>query len=279
MERDGTGSARWFALARFKGPLLTLCFVGLLAANLGTLVSGRFHDALYTGLRAMLLVGGKVLAEHALRNSKHEAVALENRAVKDQRDRAVGELEQERRRSKNVEVALNEERSRHVKAKADLSDLQSRHAKVSRELASGSKLAKAKAAEVRLRLRTGVARNIGSIPGEAIPYVGIGVNIAMIGLDIYDACQTMKDFNELLRLLGEGPENDEFCGQKWPTLPPIPTRSQVLDGVRDQWKRSLDEAAAQARKVPHVQVPEVRLPSAKEALGAVCPLLSQLPGC
>jgi hypothetical protein len=137
------------------------------------------------------------------------------------------------------------------------------------------KLAKAKALEVSQRLRRGVARNISAIPGEAVPYVGIGVNIAMIGLDLHDACETMKDFNDLLRRLGEGPEKDEFCGQQRPSLP---TTAQVLDGLRIQWRRSLDAAAEQARQVPRIQIPEVRLPSSTEALKAVCPLVP-FPAC
>ena len=42
------------------------------------------------------------------------------------------------------------------------------------------------------------ARNIASIPAEALPYVGVAVIVGVAGLEIRDACATMKDVQEIL---------------------------------------------------------------------------------
>jgi hypothetical protein len=41
-----------------------------------------------------------------------------------------------------------------------------------------------------------------AIPAEAVPYIGVGTMLAVTAMDIKDACDTMKDMDNLLIALG-----------------------------------------------------------------------------
>ena len=92
-----------------------------------------------------------------------------------------------------------------------------------------------------------VVRSIASIPAEAIPYIGVATIITITGLEVYDACATMKDLRELNRLLDTGEDIDTgtVCGLKVPDL----------DTVIEKVKKSPKAAYETARSV------DVPLPS------------------
>ena len=50
---------------------------------------------------------------------------------------------------------------------------------------------------------------MAALPAEAVPYLGVGVTLAVTSLDIYDACTTMKEINGLLVM------------RKRPGMPPL----------------------------------------------------------
>ena len=72
------------------------------------------------------------------------------------------------------------------------------------------------------RTTRGAIRNIASIPAEAVPYLGIPVIIAITALEIKDACETMKDVDELNKQFTVNAEIEEqatkVCGLKMPTI-------------------------------------------------------------
>jgi hypothetical protein len=54
----------------------------------------------------------------------------------------------------------------------------------------------------------------------------------------------------------------------------MPTVPQVLARMQSEWKASAEEVAKQARGLSAiVPVPDVRLPTAKEAQAVICPLV------
>lgn len=133
-----------------------------------------------------------------------------------------------------------------------------------------AKHAKAVAQSVKARLSRNVVRNQAALPATAVPYVGIGVAVSVTAMDVYDACQTMKDFNTLLVRLGEGEPEPEFCGAK------VPTVQEVMAGVQSQWRESLQRVAAEAKALPttvRAWVPDVRAPSANDIASSVCPVV------
>ena len=254
------------------GPLLIVLVLALGAANVATVVSSTFHDLAFGIVERALLIFGADVAEKVVHKSlKRQTEAHTRRATASLTD------ENHALQTKNKQLGLQnaELNAKHTKALADADAMKVTHARTSAELGevklkrlAEAKHAKAMATSVRTRLAKGVVRNNGAIPAEALPYIGIGVTLSVTALDVYDACQTMQEINGLMKLLGQGEENADFCGVKMPTVP------QVLARMQSEWKASAEEVAKQARGLSAiVPVPDVRLPTAKEAQAVICPLV------
>ena len=253
---------------------VTLFLLGMLAANVASLVSSAAHDFLYGGLRSVLLIGGEVFADRALRSSKTSKNLSETRGLRDDNKRL---LDTNKRAQTDLDVA--EKRGRDLTAKNQklISEAEGM-ARTNKKLvldkegllkkqADEGRAAKQIASKVRIRATKNLARNTAAIPAEAIPYLGLGVVLAVTTADIYDACQTAKDFNELLRMMGQGEEQADMCGQK------LPTKQEVLASARAKWQDSLEAVAQTAKHIPGVALPEARLPSLLELRSSVCPFV------
>lgn len=181
--------------------MLVLALVGLLGTNLATLLSGSAHDFLYTGLRKAILLVSTAAAERMTRRSKAaevqakaaevkvkaaevEAAQKENSVLREQKAKAEAH-------AARVQQDLTGERAKTTHLTKSLDE-----AKSARTV--DAKTAKEVAERVQGRLAKGVIRNVAAIPAESIPFIGIAVTVSMTALDLYDACETMKEINELL---------------------------------------------------------------------------------
>ena len=243
-------SSWWSCLVKAKSIFLVLSFAGLLATNIATLASATAHDWMHNALWRVLSIGGQAVADRALANSPNGRL---DQAVKVK----TTELE-----TKNKQLAATHE----IQTK-ELEAVHAKNQKLAQQLDLNGKQAKATVATVHQRLAKGVSRNVAALPSESIPYLGLGVTLAVTSLDIYDACQTMKDFNDLLRMMGQGEEKPDLCGQKVPTL------DQVLASTKAEWRSSVQRVTDDA-KAFKVAVPDVRLPTRDETTKASCTVLS-----
>lgn len=196
------------------------------------------HNALWR----VLSIGGQAVADRALANSP-----------KSKLDQTV--------KAKTTELYTKNK----LQAK-ELEDIQVKNRKLAQQLDVNGKQAKATVAAVHQRLAKGVSRNVAALPSESIPYLGLGVTLAVTSLDIYDACQTMKDFNGLLRMMGQVEEKPDLCGQN------VPTVDQVLASTKAEWRSSVQRVTDDA-KAFKVAVPDVRLPTRDETTRASCTVL------
>lgn len=196
----------WRRIAAFKTIILTLSMAGLITSNVASLVSASAHDWMHNALRSVLSIGGQAVADRALANSPKAKV-----------DQTV--------KAKTADL----DAKNRLQAQ-ELEDVHVKNRKLAQQIELNGKQAKATVGVVHNRLAKGISRNLASIPSEAVPFVGIGVTLAMTTMDIYDACQTMKDFNTLLQAMGQGEENPDLCGQK------VPTREEVIKTTCDKAK-------------------------------------------
>lgn len=233
----------WRRFLALKGLLVAFSLVGLLASNVASVVSVSAHDWMHNALWRVLSIGGQAVADRALANSP-----------KSKLDQTV--------KAKTAELDTKNK----LQAK-ELEDVQVKNRKLAQQLDVNGKQAKATVAAVHQRLAKGVSRNVAALPSESIPYLGLGVTLAVTSLDIYDACQTMKDFNGLLRMMGQGEEKPDLCGQK------VPTVEQVLASTKAEWRSSVQRVTDDA-KAFKVAVPDVRLPTRDEMTKASCTVLS-----
>ncbi len=236
----------WRRLFTLKTLLATLTIVVLLASNVANLVSASAHDWMHGALWRALSIGGQTWADRVLKNS-----------AKGQLDQSIkfktADLDTRNKRL----IAVNE-----IQAK-QLDEARSRSQKLAHQLEVRGQNVKDTIAIVHKRLAKGVSRNVAALPSEVVPYLGIGVTLAVTSMDIYDACQTMKDFNTLLRMMEQGEENPDLCGQK------IPTVDQVVASAKTEWRASVQQVAKDA-KTFEVTVPEVRLPTRDEVVRVSC---------
>ncbi|PLW69332.1 hypothetical protein [Pseudohalioglobus lutimaris] len=80
------------------------------------------------------------------------------------------------------------------------------------------------------RTRRVAAKSIAAIPAEAIPFIGIGVLIADTGYELYAACETITDLDQLYQELGMA---DEVPDDVMHTVcdPTLPDAAEIWDSV------------------------------------------------
>jgi hypothetical protein len=298
-----TGLSGWFL--RLKSMLVIFSLVGLLASNIAAVLHAGFYDFLMMGIqKAALIVGGEAAEKVASRSKKaevdkrvrEETATLRNKAEHADAQRlaaesdlkaekanlkqATDDLKAERANLKQATSDLQEERAKLKQTTADLetersnlkqttTDLQAERAnlkKVSSELDGvNGRITKMKPA-LQARLAKGVSRNLAAIPAESIPYVGVGVILAVTAADLVDACETMKDFNSLLVQLGAGEKNPELCGRK------VPTKEEIWSSVKTDARAAYQKVQGEL-DTTQVKLPEFRWPD----YGDFC--LKGMPGC
>ncbi len=95
----------------------------------------------------------------------------------------------------------------------------------------------AKNKAIAARISTRVVRNSGmnllSVPVEAVPIIGIASIVLVTAKDLHDACETMKDIEELL-LMGDKQNRTtdtvKVCGQKAPTV------DEVMESLDEKYR-------------------------------------------
>mgnify|MGYP000365563370 CR=1 FL=1 len=108
------------------------------------------------------------------------------------------------------------------------------------------------------RTALGATRNVTATVGEAIPLWGIAVIVGITGLELRDACENMRDLEDMRRALsmlpatGEDGDSDaqEVCGRTVPSGAEIWQR--VRDSPSDVWE---------AIRAYDVELPDIRMPS------------------
>jgi hypothetical protein len=248
-----------------KGLMVVFSLVGLLASNIAAVLHAGYYDFLYNGIRKALLAIDEGTANAVTRKSK--AVEVNDRVRKETAELHKQIHDAHARRTK-AESDLDGERAKVKQAHLDLDDVKAKRIIDAKE-------AKIVAGRVRERLAVGVARNVGSVPAQSVPYLGIGVIVSMTAMDLYDACLTMKEFNDLLLKLGQGVESDKaVCGMN------VPTKEQVVTDLGKTWRKSFDVAknAAEGAK-EQVRFPQLQLPNSMELKSVLCPIIPKVAGC
>ncbi len=113
------------------------------------------------------------------------------------------------------------------------------------KLAASNKHVARMSKRIATRTGLGVARSVASISAEAIPAAGVVTIIAVTGLEnaitgseIYDACATMKDLRELNHFLDTGEDIDTgtVCGLG------VPDPETVIEKVKKSPKAAYESA-------------------------------------
>lgn len=216
-----------------KSWAIGIVMFGLLALNVATLVSEAIHDIGFGLVKAAFspVMSNDILAR-ILKDSptlrRKSDVAFATKAISEERATVLASkkaLESEHNALKKV----NEEVKGKYAALTHVSQVRSTAVqKVSKRLAT--------------RTVFNATRNSSSVFAEAIPYLGVAVVLGVTALDLRDACETLKDMNELGKTFDHTPEDEsKVCGLK------VPTKGEVIAKAKSSWKATY-EAAADALK-------------------------------
>lgn len=88
-------------------------------------------------------------------------------------------------------------------------------------------------------------KNVTSVFGEAIPYLGTALIVSVTADDVIDACDTIRDMNEMAALLEtEGAYDDQntVCGTK------VPSADEVVASVKQNIGISISQAQEQSKE-------------------------------
>ena len=88
------------------------------------------------------------------------------------------------------------------------------------------------------RSTVNAARNLVSVPGKAVPFIGTGIIAAATAWDLHDLCEGLKDMNRLNADFGNEQEDlKKVCGVQ------IPTTANILTQARTNWRLAYHSAA------------------------------------
>lgn len=246
-----------------KNGLVVLSILGLGAFNILTLVSEEIHAAGYNVVKALLSsAAGEAAISRILSKSP---TAVRTRSIA----KATEVLQRE---NKSLSESNKTIIGKHATLEKAHKEINTKHAELTRT--AGRRVAATKSFTTRLAKRSAInaARNLSSVPAQAIPYVGIGIVVGVTTLDLNDACETFKDINALnSEFGGQLEDQSKICGLE------VPTRQQVIANVKENMQGTYEAAADLLNKggamVP-VTTPKVSWPDIK---GAVCGLVGGIP--
>jgi len=91
------------------------------------------------------------------------------------------------------------------------------------------------------RTKRVAAKSIAAIPAESIPFIGVAVLIADTGYELYAACETITDLDQLYEDLGMAEEVADDAVHSV-CDPRLPDAGEIWDGVVEKPGEWLDKA-------------------------------------
>jgi hypothetical protein len=100
------------------------------------------------------------------------------------------------------------------------------------------------------RLNFSAARNVGSMPAEAVPYIGAGVIVGITVLELYDLCETLKDLEALN--LAFNPNDAPSEDRRTVCAMVVPTADEIMESVANSPAAAWDTAKSFVTGLPEV---------------------------
>lgn len=272
-----TRTALGAVFSSFRSSLYWLLLAGLIVTNLATVLSERVHDALFGAVSSIASVGGAALAQKMLAHSpsvrKAQATEAATRALNQRVSAQEARLKALDQQHANLSKKHAELDQRHASLNKKHAELDSKHRATLEANRKATAATKAMASRARTRLVRNVARNTGALAAEALPALGLAVAIGVTALDVHDACEAIKDWNENLTA-HDLPAQDTttICGVR------IPTKAEILSRVGSQWQESADSIKRELDSMSFsTELIRLQPPTLTDIRGVTCPVV-KLPG-
>lgn len=271
------------------GKLKTFFFIasilGLVSFNVLTLLSDTFHSIAFNTLSGVLstvvpeMVLSKVLSRSAAVRRQAD-IMVATKAIQAEKSLLIAAnngLEAKRaaiQNEKNILTAANKSlEAKHAALELSRQEIEAKHNELKRVSLSNAASAKNISKRITARSAANASRNVSSVGGESIPLIGTAIIIGVTAWDLYDACQMIKDANELNAVFGHAKEDEtKICGLK------VPTKEEALAQVKDNWRLAYQTAAESINQAGAATMsltpPKVYWIDIK---GTICPVLGYVP--
>jgi hypothetical protein len=276
--------------------LRTLLFVGFLAASLALNVAMFVGGALYTAASSLVesvtgfrTVASRHAAEVADLADDLNAERRVSRELKGEVAELSDNLFNERRVTRELrgEVAdltdnLVAEQTVTRRLRAEATDLSDELLVARRQLDNavpelvtfrGKRVAVSEAVEetadlISGRARNSAAREMGSMAGEAMPYVGAAVIVGVTALELNDLCNTIRDMNALKRAFDPALNPDDgattVCSME------VPSSDELWESAKGAPRAAWESAKGVVKNLPSIddlKVPDLDWSSYWDGVG------------
>lgn len=244
--------------------LIVSSILGLGSCNVLTLVNDEINTAAFSIMKTAM---SSVLSEATVTSITRNSSAVRRQT---QLALATKDLMEEKARL----IALNKSLEiRHADLQKTHRDILAKHDELKRVSQVRAAATKKISSKLAARSVRNAGRNVTSSVAESIPWIGAAFVAGEVAWDVYDACETMKDANELNSIFGNPLEDqNKVCGIR------VPTRDELLTQAKNNWQSAYLTAAesmnSAGRTVISMKPPTV---SWDELKGAVCPILGSVP--
>lgn len=179
-----------FLTQKTKNIIFTLVILLLIASNLATLLSWRVHESMHNMISQTVSFFSTEMAKKVLLSSP------------------------------SVQLQIRVESHSKImtqKLQNDLQEMKDKEQKLRKKLATNGSKAKSAVQLIEKRIQRNLRRNVIALSSEGIPTISLGVSAVVTTMDIYDACETMKDFNDVLLAMEQAPVTTDVCSFTIPT--------------------------------------------------------------
>ena len=108
----------------------------------------------------------------------------------------------------------------------------------------------------------GVRRSLAAIPADFIPYVGNAITLGVTVWELYDACETMKDMDEIIRSMGinDTVEEDKACKIE------IPSKEEIVKVIKSSPGKVLASVSEFGVDIPEDALEDISEDALEDAL-------------
>lgn len=114
------------------------------------------------------------------------------------------------------QLMKNSSANKYKKLSGKMRSLSARNAKLNQKFKKSAHIVKKVSRRIGKRTLRNIVENIAAIPGESVPLIGAAVVITITSIDLIDACNNMKDMDEIRSALNIQDEEDysfKICGK------------------------------------------------------------------
>ena len=144
----------------------------------------------------------------------------------------------------------------------DLADSVKAATDLKNRLAANKKAVSRSTKNITKRTIRGVSRSLAAIPADFIPFVGNAVTLGVTSWELYDACETMKDMDEINKSMGinDTVEKDKACKIK------IPSKAEIFKAIKSSPGKVLDSVREFGVDIPEDALEDIPEDALEDAL-------------